>query len=221
MRAFAGFLSSNENVAPAVEAYLKAVPGEARIYSGYVMPDGRAGAMAAPARRLAHLLPDVRAVLISRQGVCDTLWDASPVFGAIDPAPANADVDACAYALDGALVARITSVFLQRGVAIEPALERTLAKFPTPVSALLLASEGRTPTLIAKRGGAPIWLSEKGRCRALFSGAAAPDYWPSRHGPIEQGDIVILAAERTSIIDAEGMRMDKHSARETMQLALS
>jgi hypothetical protein len=102
---------------------------------------------------------------------------------------------------------------LRRGLSPEAAASRAIAKFPSGVSALCLLHHKGVPVMLALRRLDPIWLSDNGSSVALIGAPAPPlPIWRSMH-PIESGDIAIVEPFQISIVDAEGMRMERHAPR--------
>jgi len=209
MLTFAGFFGRSANVAPHVNEFLSAHDGERLVHVAYVRPDGRSGSFCVPPARAPDLLPQTQCVLVSRAPVADGLWDAPPVFAALEIAPQQAERSH--YSVEGPLLARLASVLLQRGLSTEAALSHTLDKCPAAMSTLFLVMPNGIPTLVATRRGPPIWLRQSGEQFAIFAGSCPPTT-ASNVRQVQHGDTIVIDRQRLSVIDIDGMRMEKPSS---------
>lgn len=208
MLGFAGFLGQPASVALELHKVLSEHEHERLVHLAYVRPDGRMGSFCAPGARAFELMPEAQCALLSNAPMTDGVWDAPPIFAALTIAPQQSERSH--YALEGALLARIASVFLQRGLDMEAALSRTLDKFPAAMSTLFLLRQDGVPTLVATRRGPPIWLRQTEGAIAIF-GDVTPPAVSRDLRPVEIGDTVVVDRQRLAVIDIDGMRMEKIS----------
>jgi hypothetical protein len=79
------------------------------------------------------------------------------------------------------------------------------------MSTLFLVMSNGAPALLATRRGPPIWLRQGGEQFAIFGGSRPPS-GASNLRQVQDGDTIVIDRQRLSVIDIDGMRMEKPSS---------